>query len=49
MITDKIDMMKLQSIQYEMLAIQSEFLNSLQTHFKVVDANARRLIDTRWE
>ena len=49
MITSKTDMLKLQSVQCDMLAIFEEFRNALEKHFKVVDANARRLINTRWE
>jgi hypothetical protein len=48
MITDKIDMLKLQSCQTEALAIMMEFRKALLKHFEVVEANARRLINSRW-
>jgi len=48
MILDKIDMLKLESCQKEVLAIMHEFRKALLKHFEVVDFNSRRLIDTRW-
>jgi hypothetical protein len=48
MLLDKIDMLKLQSCQYDALAIMMEFRKALLKHFEVVNANATRLINTRW-
>lgn len=48
MTLDKIDLLKLQSCQTEALAIMHEYRKGLVRHFEVVDANARRLINTRW-
>ena len=49
MLTDKIDMLKLNSCQSDMLAIVSEFRGALEKHFRVVEFNARKLIDERWK
>lgn len=46
--TNKIEMLKHESCQKEMLAIMHEFRNALIKHFEVVNANATRLINTRW-
>jgi hypothetical protein len=46
---DKIDMLKLQSCQAEALAIMHEFRKALNKHFEVVNANAVRLINERWD
>ncbi len=49
MIMDKIDMLKHEACQKEALAIMGEFRRALLKHFDVVDANATRLINRRWE
>jgi hypothetical protein len=46
---DKIDKLKLQSCQTEALAIMHEFRKALNRHFEVVNANALRLINGRWD
>lgn len=46
--TDKIEMLKMESCQKEALAIMHEFRRALIKHFEVVNANATRLIKTRW-
>jgi hypothetical protein len=43
-----INMEKHKSHQREALKAMNEFRKALNRHFEVVDANARRLIDTRW-
>lgn len=48
MLTDKIDMLKQESCQKEANAIMQEFRRALLKHFEVVNANATRLINTRW-
>jgi len=48
MLTDKIDMLKLEACQAETKAIVGEFKRALLKHFEVVDANATRLINGRW-
>lgn len=48
MITDKIDMLKHESCQKEFLVIMHEFRRALLKHFEVVEANSRRLIESRW-
>lgn len=48
MLTNKIDMLKHESCQKEFLAIMHEFRQGLMMHFKVVDVNATRLINSRW-
>ena len=48
MLLDKIDALKLESCQAEMKAIMFEFRRALLKHFEVVDANAARLINSRW-
>jgi len=39
---------KHKSHQREALAYMNEFRKAINRHFEVVDANARRLINTRW-
>lgn len=48
MLTDKIEMLKHESCQAEIKAIMFEFRRALLKHFDVVNANATRLINTRW-
>jgi len=48
MLTDKLDMLKLEACQAETKAIVAEFKRALLKHFEVVDANATRLINGRW-
>lgn len=48
MLLDKIEMLKHESCQKEMNAIMFEFRRALLKHFEVVNANATRLINTRW-
>jgi hypothetical protein len=45
---DKIEKLKLESCQKEALAIMYEFRNGMFQHFRVVNTNAKQLIDTRW-
>jgi len=49
MLTDKIDMLKHEAAQKEFLAIVAEFRRALLRHFEVVNANATRLINSRWD
>ncbi len=39
----------LQPFQAEALAIRNEFMKALYKHFEVVEFNARKLIDERWD
>jgi len=48
MLTDKIDMLKQESAQKEVLAIVAEFRRALLRHFEVVTVNSQRLINSRW-
>lgn len=48
MITNHIDMLKMEACQKEALAIMYEFRQALLKHFEVVQANATRLINSRW-
>jgi hypothetical protein len=48
MLTDKLDMLKLESCQADAKAIVLEFRRALLRHFEVVNANATRLINERW-
>lgn len=48
MITDKIDMLKHEAAQKEANATMFEFRQALIKHFEVVDANATRLIHSKW-
>ena len=48
MLTDKIDMMRHEACQLEMKAIVATFRQALLKHFEVVNANATRLINSRW-
>lgn len=49
MILSKIDMLKHEACQKEMLAIMGEFRQALLKHFDVVTANSMRLINSRWD
>ncbi|MDD5016534.1 MAG: hypothetical protein PHO15_00365 [Eubacteriales bacterium] len=49
MILDKLTTLRLRSYQTEALTIMHEFRQALKRHFDVVDFNARRLIDGRWD
>ena len=49
MLTDKIEMLRLEACQAEAKAIMMEFRKALLRHFEVVNANATRLINSRWE
>ena len=46
---NKIEMLKHEARQKETLAIVYEFRAALDKHFKVVEFNARKLIDERWD
>lgn len=48
MLLDKIDTLKMESCQKEANIIMLEFRKALLKHFEVVNANATRLINTRW-
>lgn len=48
MLTDKIDMLKMESCQKEVLAIVAEFRRALLRHFEVVGEKSTRLINARW-
>jgi len=48
MLLDKIDMLKHEACQKEINAIMFEFRRALLKHFEVVNANATRLINSRW-
>jgi hypothetical protein len=48
MLTDKIDMLKMESCQKDSLAITAEFRRALLKHFEVVDIKATNLINSRW-
>jgi hypothetical protein len=48
MILDKITMLKMEICQKESIMIMEEFRRALKMHFEVVNANATRLINTRW-
>jgi hypothetical protein len=45
---NKIEKLKLESCQKDALVIMYEFRQALLKHFEVVNANATRLINTRW-
>ena len=47
-ILSKLDTAKLESCQADIKLIVAQFQQALQTHFRVVDANSRRLIESRW-
>lgn len=49
MIMNKIDMLKLESYQKTAIAITLEFRQALLKHFEIVNNNALRLINSRWE
>jgi len=49
MIMDKLDFLKLESCAAEMAVIVGAFREGLIKHFSVVDANATRLINKRWD
>lgn len=46
---NKIEMLKHESNQKQALAIMYEFRQALLKHFEVVNTNAVRLINSRWE
>jgi len=48
MITNKMDMLKQEIAQKEMALIVGGFRQALLKHFEVVNANATRLINSRW-
>lgn len=48
MLTDKIEMLKHEACQAEAKAITMQFRRTLLKHFEVVNANATRLINSRW-
>jgi hypothetical protein len=48
MITDRLDMCKHEICQKEIILIVEGFRQALRKHFEVVNANSRRLIDSRW-
>jgi hypothetical protein len=48
MITDRLDMLKHKICQKEIILIVEGFRQALRKHFEVVNANSRRLIDSRW-
>ncbi len=41
--------LKQEACQKEMLSIVGEFRNALMKHFEVVNFNARKLINERWD
>ena len=48
MLLNDIDTLKMQACQLEMKAIVAAFRQALLKHFEVVNANATRLINSRW-
>jgi hypothetical protein len=48
MITDKLDMLKHEICQKEIILIVEGFRQALRKHFEVVNANSTRLINSRW-
>ena len=48
MLLDKLDMLKMEVCQKEMAIIVTAFRQALLKHFEVVNANATRLINSRW-